>query len=197
MKDRDIRIILMAELNRRYTKDANTLVMEEFGVKNGAARIDLVVVNHVIHGYEIKSDLDSLSRLPEQVRVFSSVVDLMTLVIGYRHAYNALKIVPEWWGVRLAEKKERGGVVLTSARLPHSNPAVNLQAVVALLWRDEALNILEKMGAADGVRSKARTEIYRRLVQISEPDYLRSMIRQQLRSRKEWRVGVRYKSYGD
>ena len=40
MKDRDIRTILMAELNRRYGKEADTLVLEEFGVKNGEARID-------------------------------------------------------------------------------------------------------------------------------------------------------------
>jgi hypothetical protein len=197
MKDQDIRTILLAELNRRYAKDTNTLILEEFGVKNGAARIDLVIINHRIHGYEIKSDLDSLNRLSEQVRIFSCVVDRMTLVVGYRHAYNALKMVPEWWGVRLAEKKEKGGVVLTSARLSHNNPSIDLQAAVALLWRDEGLTILEKMGEADGVRTKTRGEIFRRLVAISEPDSLRSMIRQQLRSRKEWRVGARYKSNDD
>ena len=150
-----------------------------------------MVINHVIHGYEIKSDLDSLERLPEQIRIFSSIFDRVTLAVGYRHAYNALKMVPEWWGVKLAEKKEKGAVVLTSARLPHNNPEVDLQAVVALLWRDEALDILEKMGAANGVQYKTKAEIHRRLVGACDPDYLRSMVRQQLKSRKEWRVGVR------
>ncbi len=198
MKDQDIRAVLKTELTGRYAKDGDTLVLDELGVRNGTARIDLVVVNHQLHGYEIKSDLDSLRRLPDQIRVFSSVMDRITLVVGYRHAYNALKMVPEWWGVRLAEERERGGiVVLTSARLSRDNPGVDINAVVALLWRDEALGILDEMGAADGVRSKTRTEIYRRLVQISKPDYLRARIRRQLRGREGWRVGAQRMSCGD
>lgn len=198
MNDRDIRAVLKDELLRRYAKYEDTLVLDELGLRHGAARIDLVVVNDRLHGYEIKSDRDSLRRLPDQIRVYSSVMDRVTLVVGYRHAYNALRIVPEWWGVRLAEKKKRSGtIVLSDARSPRDNPGVDLNAVVALLWRGEALAILEEIGAAGGVRSKRRSEIYRRLVELSDPDYLRFRIRQQLKRREGWRVGVQQKSCGD
>jgi hypothetical protein len=198
MNDRDIRTVLKAELMRKYAKDNNTLVLDELGIRHGASRIDLVVVNHRLHGYEIKSDRDSLKRLPDQIKAYNSIMDRITLVVGYRHAYNALKMVPEWWGVRLAETKKRSGtVVLSDARLPRDNPEVDLNAVVALLWRDEALRILEELGKAKGVHSKTRTDIYQRLVEVSKPDYIRARVRQQLKSREGWRADAQRMSCGD
>lgn len=198
MNDNDIRTALKAELFRRYAKSSNTLILDELGIRHGTARIDLAVVNHRLHGYEIKSDNDSLRRLPEQIKVFNSVLDRVTLVVGYRHAYDALRMVPPWWGVRLATKDEQcGTVMLASARFPRNNPGVDLHAIVALLWREEALNILEEIGAAKGVRSKPRTDIYMRLVNVCSPDYLRSRIRQQLKSREGWRVGAQRMSNDD
>jgi hypothetical protein len=197
MNDQDIRIVLKAELMRRYAKDNNTLVLDEVGIRHGAARIDLVVVNHQLHGYEIKSDRDSLRRLPDQIRAYNSIMDRVTLVVGYRHACEALKMVPEWWGVKLAEaKKQSGTVVLSGARSARNNPKVDMYAAVTLLWRGEALAILEEMDAAGGVRSKRRSEIYKRLVELSDPDFLRSRIRQQLKQRRCWRSGAQRKSCG-
>ena len=198
MNDRDIRTVLKEELMRKYARDNDTLVLDELGIRHGAARIDLVVVNHQLHGYEIKSDLDNLSRLPDQIRAYNKVMDRVTLVVGYKHAYDALKIVPEWWGVRLAEKKKQNDiVVLSDARPSRNNPNIDLNAVTALLWRNEALAILEEMGSASGVRSKRRSEIYRRLVDLSDPDFLRFKIRQQLKSRRGWRVAAQRMSCGD
>lgn len=198
MNDQDIRTVLKAELMRRYAKDNNTLVLDEVGIRHGAARIDLVVVNHQLHGYEIKSDRDSLKRLPDQIRAYGSIMDRVTLVVGYRHAYEALKMVPKWWGVRLAETETQSGtVMLSGARPARNNPKVDLDAVVALLWRGEALAILEEMGAGGGVRSKRRSEIYKRLVELTDPDFLRSRVRQQLKQRRCWRVDVQQRSCGD
>ena len=198
MKDQDIRAVLKTELLGKYAGDNDTLVLDELGVRHGMARLDIAVVNHRLHGYEIKSDLDSLRRLPDQIRIFSSVADRMTLVVGYRHAYRAFEMVPPWWGVRLAEPKGASGhVVLNNARAPHDNPCVDINALVALLWRDEALAILEEIGAANGVRSKNRAIIYQRLVELSHPDSLPARIRLQLRLRKAWRVAERQTSCGD
>lgn len=198
MNDRDIRVVLKKELMQKYANDKDTVIFDELGLRHGAVRIDLVVVNDWLYGYEIKSDHDSLRRLPEQIRIYSSIMDRVTLVVGYRHAYEALRMIPEWWGVRLAEKKKQNGtVVLSDARLPIDNPGVDLNAVVTLLWRNEALNILEEIGAAKGVRSKTRTDIYRRLVEVSKPEYLCAKVRQQLKCRVGWRVDVQQMSCGD
>ena len=51
MNDRDIRTVLKEDLMREYAKDNDTLMLDELGIRHGAARIDLVVVNHQLHGY--------------------------------------------------------------------------------------------------------------------------------------------------
>ena len=197
MNDLDIRKVLKNELLNRYGNDSETMILEELGLKHGRTRIDLVVINDRLHGYEIKSDRDNLKRLTEQISIYSSIMDRVTLVVGYRHAYNALKMVPEWWGVRLAEKdKGSGTVFLSDARLPTDNPSVDINAIASLLWRDEALDILEEIGESKGVRSKTRTDIYSRLVQVIEPRHLCAIVRRQLKSRKDWRSGAQRRSCG-
>jgi len=197
MNDLDIRKVLKSELLDKHGNDSETMILEELGLKHGRTRIDLVVINDRLHGYEIKSDRDNLKRLTEQINIYSSIMDRVTLVVGYRHAYNALKMVPEWWGVRLAEKDEESGAVfLSDARLPTDNPRVDINAIASLLWRDEALDILEEIGESKGVRSKTRTDMYSRLVQVIEPKHLCAIVRRQLKSRKDWRSGAQRRSCG-
>ena len=197
MNDLDIRKVLKSELLDKHGNDSETMILEELGLKHGRTRIDLVVINDRLHGYEIKSDRDSLKRLTEQINIYSSIMDRVTLVVGYRHAYSALKMVPEWWGVRLAEKDEESGAVfLSDARLPTDNPRVDINAIASLLWRDEALDILEEIGESKGVHSKTRTDIYNRLVQVIELRHLCAMVRRQLKSRKDWRSGAQRRSCG-
>lgn len=75
------------------------MVIEALGLCRGQVRIDLAVVSGLLHGYEIKSDRDSLRRLQGQVDVFGRVLDRATLVVGERHLARAVKIVPDWRGV--------------------------------------------------------------------------------------------------
>lgn len=197
MNDCDIRNVLKEELLLKYRNAPQTMILEELGLKHGKSRIDLVIINDQMHGYEIKSDRDTLKRLPEQIQIYSSIMDRVTLVVGYRHAYDALKMIPEWWGVRLAERNIGSGtVVLSDARSPGKNPSIDHFAVVSLLWRDEALDILENLGQAKGVRSKAKTDIYHRLLEVAEPEYLRASVRQRLKSRIDWLSDVQQASYG-
>src|SRR5690242_7332263 len=71
MRDIDIREALRAEIARRHNGESNTLVVEELGLCQGIARVDLAVVNGSVNGYEIKSAHDTLSRLPAQSDVYS------------------------------------------------------------------------------------------------------------------------------
>lgn len=60
-----IREALKRLLENRHAKDKKVRIIEELGVHHGTARIDIAVVNGIMHGYEIKSDQDTLQRLPE------------------------------------------------------------------------------------------------------------------------------------
>jgi hypothetical protein len=193
MNDKQIRVAVYQKLFRRYSTKSNALVLEEIGIRHGAARIDFLVINGLLHGFELKSDKDNLSRLENQIQIYSSVLDRVTLVVGYRLADKALRMVPEWWGVKLVNSGKRGGIYFRDARTPKKNPSVDKNAVVKLLWQDEALQVLEELGADAGVRSKTRKEIYARLAECAGLDLIRAKVRHFLGLRKNDRVVEQHK----
>ena len=190
MKDSHLRGALIRRLATRHFNDPETFILEELGLRHGAARIDIAVVNGILHGYELKSNSDSLGRLPRQAAVYSSVLDRVTLVVGDRHVDIAMEMVPRWWGVQLAEMGPRGGVSFSSIRRARSNPSPEILAVAKLLWREEALHLLCQLGAAEGFRSKPRAAIYARLAEIASLEQIQSRVRYQLRNRRDWRSDV-------
>src|SRR6266545_1019727 len=92
--DLEIRSLLRSTLFQRHAAQSNTVIIEELGVCRGQARIDLSVINGSLHGYEIKSDRDSLQRLRNQAELYGKVVDRATLVLGSRHLPEACSILP-------------------------------------------------------------------------------------------------------
>jgi hypothetical protein len=187
MRDLDVRQALRATELARHVNDPSTLVIDELGLQWGTVRVDIAVVNGSIHGYEIKSDVDTLDRLPGQAEVYSRVLDRVTLVAGIRHLDEASAIVPKWWGLCTASCDGAGVVAFRHVRRGKRNPGLDLEAVAALLWRDEALQILEERGLATGLRSKPRRELYRALVRGLTAFQLRSHVRAALKSRTGWR----------
>lgn len=188
MRDVDVRSALRATVLARHVRDPDTLVIDELGLESGVVRVDIAVVNGRIHGYEIKSDADTLERLPAQVEGYGRVLDRVTLVVGSRHAEAAQRLVPKWWGVYIAHEDDGGQVRFRVARRERANPGLDLHAVAALLWRDEALALLETRGRARGLRSKPRRDLYRALVDSVHSSELRRCVREALRSRTSWRA---------
>lgn len=189
MRDGDLRTALLRRLDRQHSHDTGSLILQELGLRHGAARVDVAVVNGSLHGYEIKSDSDSLVRLTRQARVYGSVLDRVTLVVGGRHAEAAIRMVPDWWGVQVAEMGPRGGVRFFSVRKAKNNPSQDPVAVAKLLWREEALELLRQLGAEKGFTSKPRAALYARLAEVARPEEIRARVRDRLRGRTGWRSG--------
>ena len=186
--DKLIRDALKESFKKTYEEDPDSKIIEELGIAHGAVRIDIVVINNVIHGYELKSDIDTLDRLPGQMKIYNKVLDRVTLVVGKNHLHEAIKVVPEWWGITIAKisapcKK----VVFYNIREAEENPDQDNHAVASLLWRNEALDILEKIGEANGVRSKTRNIIYERLTEVLDKQTLMAEVREHLCTRLNWR----------
>jgi|HubBroStandDraft_5_1064220.scaffolds.fasta_scaffold05724_2 hypothetical protein len=142
-RDPDIRSVLMRELGQLFSDPSHDLILEEFGCNT--SRIDVAVVNGSLHGFEIKSDSDSLSRLDGQVERYGRVFDFMTLICGRRLFSAARELVPKWWGLRIA-KLENGKVTLPEIRSPKQNKYQDKSALARMLWKDEALRCLRKNG---------------------------------------------------
>ena len=189
--DKLIRNALKENFEKNYRDNPYSKIIEELGIAHGSVRIDIAVISSMIHGYELKSDVDTLDRLPWQMEMYNKVFDKITLVVGKNHAYEAVKIIPEWWGITIAKialpcKK----VVFYEIREAEENPDQDSHAVASLLWRDEALNILEKIGEANGVRSKTRNIIYERLAEVLDRQSLVSEVREHLCTRLNWRSAL-------
>lgn len=196
-----LRRILEDELEQYRAKTGNPAnIFEELGVSHGRARIDLAVINGVMHGYEIKSDRDTLSRLFEQTHEYNAVFDKITLVVGQRHLLDAIHRIPEWWGITLAKIDINHQVAFYSMREAKDNEDKQVPVSIArLLWRAEALKILEEKNKADGIRSKPREVIYEKLAEVLKDDIdaLKEHVRNALLvSRGDWRSVAQLASNG-
>ena len=186
MRDLDIRRALYAEMQRCHGSDPETRVVDELGLCQGTARIDVAVVNGSVHGYEIKSEHDTLARLPSQTDVYNRALDFVTIVTARSHAKKAKAFIPKWWGVLYATEAN-GLVELKHVRRARRNPEVDPLAVAQLLWREEALDALQQHGLSAGMLSKPRLALWKRLATELSLDELRAVVRRCLKQRRDWR----------
>lgn len=185
MRDSDIRAVLREQLRSAHERE-DALIIEELGLCQGDARVDVAVINSSITGYEIKSDRDTLARLPGQIEIYSRTLDYVTVVASASHVEKIVARVPKWFGVVEAVAEE-DSIILRTVRAGVENPSVDPYSLVQLLWRDEALNLLLEFGLARGVKSKPREAVWQRLAQARPIGELGRLVRHQLRNRGEWR----------
>lgn len=188
MREMDIRFALRREISRRHAADPDTLIVEELGLCQGVSRVDLAVVNGSLHGYEIKSEQDTLARLPAQSQIYGRALEFVTIVTAPIHAHKALEIIPSWWGI-LAPVSEGSKIHLEVDREARPNPGVVPYALAQLLWRDEALQVLIDFDLANGLRSKPREALWQCLASHFSVVELGLIVRQRLKNRgTRWRV---------
>ncbi len=107
--------------------------------------MDALLVADRISGFEIKSDVDSLTRLPRQVEAYGAVVERAVLVVGDRHLVAGTATVPDWWtiwGARWQQDK----VVIREVRRGRLNPNLNALAVTSFMSRDDLSVALHARG---------------------------------------------------
>lgn len=185
MRDADVRAAVRQMLAEEHAGYEDTKIVEEMGIWSGSVRIDVAVINGQLTGYELKSDRDTLDRLPAQAELYSRVFDKVCLVVGSRHAGKARRMVPRWWEVIVATTS-KGEIRLNRVREGKPNPAQDPLLLAKLLWRSEALAALEQVGLAQGWRSKSADLLHQRLAtSLAQPE-LSAVVRAALKSRQGW-----------
>lgn len=188
--DKIIRVELKKIIEKKYDNSA-VRIIEEFSIDDKATRIDIAVVNGILHGYEIKSDLDTLVRLPKQMSAYNSVFDQITLVVGVQHLYDAFNLIPDHWGVMVAKTNEDGSVYFNLIREASDNDAQQKLSIAKLLWKHEALEVLEDIDSVYGYKSKSKDVIHERISNLLDLDTLKNTVRKTLLlSRTDWRAGT-------
>lgn len=200
--DKSIRNILLKDLNEKYKNhDKNkTAIIPELALPRGLARIDVAVVNGIMHGYELKSDFDNLLRLRLQIDAYNLIFDKVTLVVGKKHILEALNAIPSWWGVTVAKEQNNAqDLNLFLIREAEDNPEQDIYTIATMLWRREALELLDKKQVRKQKYS-SKEIICKTLVQEYEKEDLKDYVRQYLVNRffnSAWRAGEASKTYGD
>ena len=178
VRDADMRPVLEEWLNARV----GGLTVHELGILRGSSRADLAVVaSEALLLVEIKSEHDSLTRLPGQVEAYSAVADLAMLAVAPAHVARARALAPDWWGLVVVSPDERGGLVVQELRPPALNPRLDPRALAELLWREDVLRILAPRRR--GLSRLRRDALWDLLVEELGTEELRREVRQELRRR--------------
>lgn len=134
LNDKDVRKLLLSELQKKYQNDPNTKIINELGIDFGASRIDIAVVNGILHGYEIKSDLDTLERLPRQMKYYNKLFQRMTIVSSRKYYNEVRELVPQWWGIKIVSAD---GSRLIDKRKGRLKSSQNKELLLKLLWKKD------------------------------------------------------------
>ncbi|HNB22927.1 MAG TPA: sce7726 family protein [Candidatus Melainabacteria bacterium] len=190
MHDADIRKILHeVEMKRICTLDPTTRVIDGLGIFEGKFRIDVAVVNGFLHGYEIKSAEDNLDRLQSQQAAYNQVFDKLTLVADEHHVEEAMKLLPPWWGLMVAGIRN-GVPYVDEIWTPRLNPQVDPFAICQLLWKEEAMSILQQRKLSAGLWTSRRKVLWEKLTASMDLNELKEIVRETLKGRENWREGT-------
>jgi len=187
MNDLKIRRAVHSRLIRHYHTSRNALVIDELGIHHGRARIDIAVINGNLTGYEIKSELDDLSRLQSQSEAYNLVFNKLTLIAADKFLNDAFDLLPKWWGIVAVNRGVRGGVILDKLRMPEQNPRTDAYSIVKLLWKEEALELLKGIGFDGKFLRAKREDLYGILVDTISRDVLQETVCNTLKKRQNWR----------
>lgn len=194
MREADVRQEVHGKLLRPFHEDGVSRVLDEVVLGVDEARIDVAVINGALHGYELKSAVDTLERLPRQMDVYGRALDYVTLVVAENHINPAMAIIPPWWGVVRA-KEARGRVYLKRCREPQKNNGIDPLTLSQFLWRDEAAHFLSIRGVK-GIARKPKYKLWRMVAEYPV-DQIGTFVRQTLKARSTWRVDPQQTPSGD
>ena len=127
LDDTLIRTALRDKLHQQYGVG---YTFDEVGMVYRNVRLDILQFqNGLICGYEIKSDADDLKRLPNQVASYPYLTDLNYLVVGDVLYDEAIRLLPDNWGIMRA-RLVNNQIVLTTERVAVLNSQLNFEELL-------------------------------------------------------------------
>ena len=160
----------------------------EFWVPRSNARADVALIGaSVLEGFEIKTERDTLRRLPRQTTAYARIFDRCHVVLALRHLDRAIEMLPPSWGVLVIESA--GTSSFSVVRVADANQSVDPEILVRLLWRDEALAALRALGVQLDPRA-GRSRMWELLLALLDLDVLKQVVRHALLQRDPARARI-------
>ena len=182
--DSNIRKVLYSGFlkEKKFIKNPKeTIIIDEFSSSYSSARIDISVLNGSLHGYEIKSERDTLERLPKQIEYYSKIFEYITIVTTKKYTQKIGEIVPEFFGIFLIENK-KGILKLKKIRSPKKNRNIDYFELAKLLWREELKEIL-KENKIKKVSSLTRIELTKKVAENIPHDIIKNFVLTKIKDR--------------
>jgi hypothetical protein len=147
---------------------------------DGGTRADVVQLFPAkMVGFEIKSAADGLRRLERQAAAYEAVFAECFVVTAPRHVAAVTELLSPWWGIVTTT---RDGSQLRTVRRAATHGLLRAEALVQLLWREEALRCLTATGK-DVPRGASRAAIWQALTSSVDVAQLHRLVAQTMASR--------------
>lgn len=98
-----LKAAIIDRLFERAHVDDDAVLISEMTVANWSRRADVVLANGSLWAFEVKSELDSLTRLPGQLETFTAHFEKVCVVCAPRFETGARKLLPDGVGLWVAE----------------------------------------------------------------------------------------------
>ncbi|GBF32019.1 hypothetical protein DCCM_0210 [Desulfocucumis palustris] len=133
---------------KEFKKKKKDITVFEMNIGN--SRLDLGRINGCSYGYEIKTELDTLTKLSKQLEDYSKVLEYIYVVIHPKHLDKVRDIVPAHCGVityKVRTGKVRTGKIhLEEEKAAELSPKLNTDSQMENLTSRDIEFILRKLG---------------------------------------------------
>ncbi|WP_214873349.1 sce7726 family protein [Exiguobacterium sp. s140] len=179
--------------------DDGMFYIEELAIPKRVCLADIVMTSKRdtsgLHGYEIKSEVDSLKRLPLQIEYYSRVFERCTLIVAENHEEKARDMIPDWWGIIVVVREgfdsygePTDSFTLLDVREASLNPNPRQKyALLQLLWRNELLELISSY-ELDIDRSLKKRGLREQVAKELSSEQLEQQVKQFLLKRDSWKV---------
>lgn len=185
LKDIDIRKPLIEKI-AKSNKGHDYRIIPEMAICDGQSRVDIAVANGNLYGYEIKSDADTLDRLPLQQEFYNKTFDKVFIVVGTKYQSVIENYIPDWWGVYVASYNKNQSIVFKQKRRGRKNQSICAESLLELLWKEEIEELL-KIHGFRGLSGKNRRILRQLAADNLSISVIRDYTRETLKQRKDWR----------
>lgn len=127
----EIHFIFNEIITRNYNAEAlyksllvdefiNEDVIAAFEINANNSRLDFLKINGHTVSYEIKSEVDNLSKIEKQISDYSELFDYNYVVIGRNHLLSIKRLCPPHYGIIIVEDS-----IIKEVRKPKMNNNIN------------------------------------------------------------------------
>jgi len=186
MNDFKIRTAIKEQEFRAHYLNPDTRIVDELSICHGMAIADIAVINGSLQGYEIKSDQDTLNRLPNQIESYNKVFDFINIVVSKKFSTKIEHHIPEWWGILKVEEIDEH-IFINEYRKPTLNSSICPYSLLQLLWKEELILMIEEFGFPKSLKHKPKRNIWAYISENLESNIIKDKVRFILKTRANWR----------